>query len=102
MKRLLRKTNGVVYAMFSLQIIFLETICNDRQIIERNIRLKIQQSPDYAEEYDSKPSGLIYCSVICIHVRISHIIQIHVNINITYAHVHICVDTHTHICVCVF
>lgn len=36
---------------FTLQIIFLETICNDERIIERNIRLKIQQSPDYAEEY---------------------------------------------------
>nr|GEX18952.1 6-phosphofructo-2-kinase/fructose-2,6-bisphosphatase isoform X1 [Tanacetum cinerariifolium] len=34
------------------KIIFLETICNDRQIIERNIRLKVQQSPDYAEESD--------------------------------------------------
>ncbi|KAK4492095.1 hypothetical protein RD792_002892 [Penstemon davidsonii] len=34
------------------KIIFLETICNDRKIIERNIRLKIQQSPDYAEEPD--------------------------------------------------
>ncbi|KHN41692.1 6-phosphofructo-2-kinase/fructose-2,6-bisphosphatase [Glycine soja] len=34
------------------KIIFLETICNDRNIIERNIRLKIQQSPDYAEEPD--------------------------------------------------
>ncbi|KAM0044708.1 putative 6-phosphofructo-2-kinase, Fructose-2,6-bisphosphate 2-phosphatase [Helianthus debilis subsp. tardiflorus] len=34
------------------KIIFLETICNDRQIIERNIRLKIQQSPDYADEPD--------------------------------------------------
>ncbi|KAI3461661.1 hypothetical protein Pfo_018324 [Paulownia fortunei] len=34
------------------KIIFLETICNDRQIIERNIRLKVQQSPDYAEEPD--------------------------------------------------
>ncbi|KAK3010180.1 hypothetical protein RJ639_010765 [Escallonia herrerae] len=34
------------------QIIFLETLCNDQQIIERNIRLKIQQSPDYAEEPD--------------------------------------------------
>ncbi|AET03237.2 fructose-6-phosphate-2-kinase/fructose-2, 6-bisphosphatase [Medicago truncatula] len=33
-------------------IIFLETICNDRNIIERNIRLKIQQSPDHAEETD--------------------------------------------------
>ncbi|XP_020108444.1 6-phosphofructo-2-kinase/fructose-2,6-bisphosphatase isoform X1 [Ananas comosus] len=32
------------------KIIFLETICNDQRIIERNIRLKIQQSPDYAEE----------------------------------------------------
>ncbi|KAA8549433.1 hypothetical protein F0562_001094 [Nyssa sinensis] len=34
------------------KIIFLETICNDECIIERNIRLKIQQSPDYAEEPD--------------------------------------------------
>ncbi|XP_020971869.1 6-phosphofructo-2-kinase/fructose-2,6-bisphosphatase isoform X1 [Arachis ipaensis] len=34
------------------KIIFLETICNDVSIIERNIRLKIQQSPDYAEEPD--------------------------------------------------
>ncbi|XP_051131505.1 6-phosphofructo-2-kinase/fructose-2,6-bisphosphatase-like isoform X3 [Andrographis paniculata] len=34
------------------KIIFLETICNDRKIIERNIRLKVQQSPDYAEEPD--------------------------------------------------
>ncbi|KAK8946531.1 6-phosphofructo-2-kinase/fructose-2,6-bisphosphatase [Platanthera zijinensis] len=34
------------------KIIFLETICNDELIIERNIRLKIQQSPDYEEETD--------------------------------------------------
>lgn len=34
------------------KIIFLETICNDQSIIERNIRLKIQQSPDYSEEPD--------------------------------------------------
>ncbi|KAI9109160.1 hypothetical protein K1719_019783 [Acacia pycnantha] len=34
------------------KIIFLETICNDVSIIERNILLKIQQSPDYAEEPD--------------------------------------------------
>ncbi|XP_031271771.1 6-phosphofructo-2-kinase/fructose-2,6-bisphosphatase isoform X3 [Pistacia vera] len=34
------------------KIIFLETICNDRDIILRNIRLKIQQSPDYAEQPD--------------------------------------------------
>nr|GMD12360.1 6-phosphofructo-2-kinase/fructose-2,6-bisphosphatase isoform X1 [Ipomoea batatas] len=34
------------------KIIFLETLCNDRKIIERNIRLKVQQSPDYAEETD--------------------------------------------------
>ncbi|KDP45787.1 hypothetical protein JCGZ_17394 [Jatropha curcas] len=34
------------------KIIFLETICNDPHIIERNIRLKIQQSPDYAEQPD--------------------------------------------------
>ena len=40
-----------IFINFLLQIIFLETICNDERIIERNIRLKIQQSPDYAEEY---------------------------------------------------
>ncbi|KAL5202668.1 hypothetical protein ABZP36_013620 [Zizania latifolia] len=34
------------------KIIFLETICNDRNIIERNVRLKIQQSPDYADMPD--------------------------------------------------
>ena len=45
--------------MFSLQIIFLETICNDQKIIERNIRLKIQQSPDYAEEYGHLKHGLL-------------------------------------------
>ncbi|RHN56560.1 putative 6-phosphofructo-2-kinase, Fructose-2,6-bisphosphate 2-phosphatase [Medicago truncatula] len=33
------------------KIIFLETICNDVDMIERNIRFKIQQSPDYAEVY---------------------------------------------------
>ncbi|KAG9154303.1 hypothetical protein Leryth_000744 [Lithospermum erythrorhizon] len=34
------------------KIIFLETLCNDPQIIERNIRLKIQESPDYAQQPD--------------------------------------------------
>nr|POE60824.1 6-phosphofructo-2-kinase/fructose-2,6-bisphosphatase [Quercus suber] len=34
------------------KIIFLESLCNDERIIERNIRLKIQQSPDYAEQPD--------------------------------------------------
>ncbi|GMH12546.1 hypothetical protein Nepgr_014387 [Nepenthes gracilis] len=34
------------------KIIFLETLCNDKRIIERNIRLKVQQSADYAEETD--------------------------------------------------
>ncbi|KAK8467122.1 hypothetical protein PHAVU_008G259400 [Phaseolus vulgaris] len=34
------------------KIIFLETICNDVDVIERNIRFKIQQSPDYAEVPD--------------------------------------------------
>uniref|UniRef100_A0A803M823 CBM20 domain-containing protein n=1 Tax=Chenopodium quinoa TaxID=63459 RepID=A0A803M823_CHEQI len=34
------------------KIIFLETLCYDEQIIERNIRLKVQQSPDYAEQPD--------------------------------------------------
>ncbi|KAL6901903.1 hypothetical protein ACP4OV_004779 [Aristida adscensionis] len=33
-------------------IIFLETICKDQDILERNIRLKVQQSPDYAEQTD--------------------------------------------------
>jgi len=32
------------------KIIFLETICNDKDVLERNIRLKVQQSPDYAEQ----------------------------------------------------
>ncbi|KAH9574664.1 hypothetical protein CY35_01G070400 [Sphagnum magellanicum] len=31
------------------KVIFLETICNDLSVIETNIRLKIQQSPDYAD-----------------------------------------------------
>ncbi|KAJ1297589.1 hypothetical protein BS78_01G388100 [Paspalum vaginatum] len=34
------------------KIIFLETICNDKDVLERNIRLKVQQSPDYAERTD--------------------------------------------------
>ncbi|PIA32389.1 hypothetical protein AQUCO_04500175v1 [Aquilegia coerulea] len=34
------------------KIIFLETLCTDERIIERNIRLKIQQSPDYADVAD--------------------------------------------------
>ncbi|KAK3137423.1 hypothetical protein QOZ80_5BG0452070 [Eleusine coracana subsp. coracana] len=34
------------------KIIFLETICNDPKIIERNLRLKIQQSPDYSDQTD--------------------------------------------------
>ncbi|KAM3317446.1 hypothetical protein ACQJBY_035242 [Aegilops geniculata] len=37
--------------MHFLQIIFLETIFNDRNIIERNVRLKIQQSPDYVSSW---------------------------------------------------
>jgi hypothetical protein len=28
----------------------LETICNDPSIIETNLRLKIQESPDYADQ----------------------------------------------------
>ncbi|KAF0935964.1 hypothetical protein E2562_037447 [Oryza meyeriana var. granulata] len=34
------------------KIIFLETICNDKDVLERNMRLKVQQSPDYAEQTD--------------------------------------------------
>ncbi|KAL5218880.1 hypothetical protein ABZP36_019564 [Zizania latifolia] len=34
------------------KIIFLETICNDQHVLERNMRLKVQQSPDYAEQTD--------------------------------------------------
>lgn len=34
------------------KLIFLETLCNDERIIERNIRLKIQQSPDYEDVHD--------------------------------------------------
>lgn len=52
------------------QIIFLETLCNDQKIIERNIRLKVQQSPDYAEEYDARKFPCYFCTpyyyiVIC-------------------------------------
>jgi len=31
------------------KVIFPEMICNDLSVIETNIRLKIQQSPDYAD-----------------------------------------------------
>uniref|UniRef100_A0A1D1ZJR1 6-phosphofructo-2-kinase/fructose-2, 6-bisphosphatase n=1 Tax=Anthurium amnicola TaxID=1678845 RepID=A0A1D1ZJR1_9ARAE len=49
-----RKRRNMLMKMAEGQckIIFLETICNDERIIERNICLKIQQSPDYAEETD--------------------------------------------------
>ncbi|KMZ63817.1 6-phosphofructo-2-kinase [Zostera marina] len=36
------------------KIIFLETLCNDESILERNILLKIQQSPDYAEQENTQ------------------------------------------------
>jgi|APAra0007618257_1042622.scaffolds.fasta_scaffold06466_3 hypothetical protein len=45
-----------------MQIIFLETLCNDERIIERNIRLKIQQSPDYSEEYYARSITNIFSS----------------------------------------
>lgn len=47
-----RRTMLMKMAEGKCKIIFLETLCNDERIIERNIRLKIQQSPDYAEEPD--------------------------------------------------
>lgn len=47
-----RRNMLMVMAAGKCKIIFLETICNDHRLIERNIRLKIQQSPDYAEEPD--------------------------------------------------
>eukprot|EP00250_Pteridium_aquilinum_P003120 c13451_g1_i1 orf=429-2735(-) len=34
------------------KVIFLETICNDQAVINKNVALKIQQSPDYADESD--------------------------------------------------
>lgn len=34
------------------KVIFLETICNDQAVIDKNVALKIQQSPDYADESD--------------------------------------------------
>lgn len=34
------------------KVIFLETICNDQAVIDKNVALKIQQSPDYADEAD--------------------------------------------------
>ncbi|KAJ8431779.1 hypothetical protein Cgig2_026656 [Carnegiea gigantea] len=42
----------LVFNFWLVEIIFLETICNDESIIEQNIRLKVQQSPDYAEQPD--------------------------------------------------
>lgn len=57
-----------------LQIIFLETLCNDRNIIERNIRLKVQQSPDYAEEYDAR-RFLCYLCKAYYHIVIHGIFQ---------------------------
>ncbi|KAJ1691331.1 hypothetical protein LUZ63_015486 [Rhynchospora breviuscula] len=47
-----RRTMLMKMAEGKCKVIFLETICNDERIIERNVRLKIQQSPDYAEEPD--------------------------------------------------
>ncbi|XP_047319534.1 6-phosphofructo-2-kinase/fructose-2,6-bisphosphatase [Impatiens glandulifera] len=47
-----RRNMLMVMAAGKCKIIFLETLCNDHRLIERNIRLKIQQSPDYAEEPD--------------------------------------------------
>ncbi|KAI5070234.1 hypothetical protein GOP47_0014577 [Adiantum capillus-veneris] len=38
------------------KVIFLEILCNDRSVIERNIRLKIQQSPDYVDMPDFEES----------------------------------------------
>uniref|UniRef100_A0A0D3FH96 CBM20 domain-containing protein n=1 Tax=Oryza barthii TaxID=65489 RepID=A0A0D3FH96_9ORYZ len=40
------------YKAYSCTIIFLETICNDQNVLERNMRLKVQRSPDYAEQTD--------------------------------------------------
>lgn len=59
-----------MFDIFSLQIIFLETICNDERIIERNIRLKIQQSPDYAEEYGCLWDHLFILIDICVHTKL--------------------------------
>ncbi|XP_058110317.1 6-phosphofructo-2-kinase/fructose-2,6-bisphosphatase [Magnolia sinica] len=47
-----RRTMLMKMAEGKCKMIFLETVCNDERIIEKNIRLKIQQSPDYAEEPD--------------------------------------------------
>jgi hypothetical protein len=41
---------NILAAPSTFQIIFVETICNDQDVLERNIRLKVQQSPDYAEQ----------------------------------------------------
>lgn len=38
------------------KVIFLEVVCNDQTVIERNIRLKIQQSPDYVDMPDFEES----------------------------------------------
>ncbi|KAK9689612.1 hypothetical protein RND81_09G071100 [Saponaria officinalis] len=47
-----RRTMLMKLAEGKCKIIFLETLCNDESIIERNIRLKVQQSPDYEEQLD--------------------------------------------------
>ena len=46
-------------------MIFLDTICNNVKVIERNLRLKIQQSLDYADQ-----SGSDNLSVIALATKI--------------------------------
>lgn len=66
---------SVIWWILCFQIIFLETICNDRKIIERNIRLKVQQSPDYAEEYGAKRFSYYFHTPYCQYVVICGIFQ---------------------------
>ena len=60
---------------FAFQIIFLETICNDKDVLERNIRLKVQQSPDYAEQWEityllsyAHPIGALLYAIVIFYV----------------------------------
>ena len=60
---------------FAFQIIFLETICNDKDVLERNIRLKVQQSPDHAEQWEityllsyAHPIGALLYAIVIFYV----------------------------------
>lgn len=39
---------------FCVQLIFLESVCDDVAVVERNIREKVRTSPDYADYADKE------------------------------------------------